>query len=631
MITGEIKNKVDQIWNTFWSGGISNPLSVIEQITYLLFAKRLDDIHTAKEAQANLLGEEIKDPIFEEGQEHLRWSRFKDFDPKRKFDVFKDEVFPFIKSLNGRAGSSYTKFMTDAVFMIPSPTLLDKVVNMIEYIPMHDRDTKGDLYEYMLSKIASAGKNGQFRTPRHIIKMMVELTEPTPLDIICDPACGTCGFLVTAAEYLEEHHKEINRDKKLKAHFNNQMFHGSDFDSSMLRIGAMNMTLHGIDNPKIEDRDSLSEDHADKRDAYTLILANPPFKGSLDHEGVAKDLLQVSKTKKTELLFISLFIKQLKPGGRCACIVPMGVLESDSAAHEQIRKTLIEENNLYAIITLPHWVFKPYASVATAILIFSRCGVSDNVWFYKLENDGFKDDANKTPIPGNELPDLIKLWKIKNTEQYVPVLTKHRFVTRKEIVENDYDLSSSVYLSGYKYPEKYHLHHLDEFFNIEKGNVGAASSTPGNYAFITSAKEQKSHNEWSFNGEAICIPIVSATGHGHASIKNIHYVNGKFEAATIIAVLMIKKGATIYIPYVYFYLLAHKDELLVPLMKGAANVSLNLSRLGKLRIPVPPIKDQIELTKKLAQKRGSIEIASSNLEKAKNEFDIEIQKIKEIL
>ncbi len=413
MITGEIKNKVDQIWNTFWSGGISNPLSVIEQITYLLFAKRLDDIHTAKEAQANLLGEEITNPIFEKVQESLRWSRFKDFDPKRKFEVFKDEVFPFIKSLNGRAGSSYTKLMTDAVFMILSPALLDKVVNMIEQIPMHDRDTKGDLYEYMLSKIASAGKNGQFRTPRHIIKMMVELTEPTPSDIICDPACGTCGFLVTAAEYLDEHHKEINRDKKLKEHFNNQMFHGSDFDSSMLRIGAMNMTLHGIENPIIEDRDSLSEDHADKRDAYTLILANPPFKGSLDHESVAKDLLQVSKTKKTELLFISLFIKQLKPGGRCACIVPDGVLFGSSAAHHQIRQALVEEQKLEAIISMPSGVFKPYAGVSTAILIFTRTdsGGTDKVWFYDMEADGFSLDDKREPIKINDIPDIIQQYR----------------------------------------------------------------------------------------------------------------------------------------------------------------------------------------------------------------------------
>ena len=409
MIIGELQNKVDQVWNTFWSGGVSNPLSVIEQITYLLFAKRLDGIHTAREAQANLLGGDIEDLIFENGQDHLRWSHFKDFDPERKFEVFKDEVFPFIKSLNGRAGSSYTKFMKDAVFIIPTPSLLDKVVNMIDDIPMQDRDTKGDLYEYMLSKIATAGQNGQFRTPRHIIKLMVELTEPTPKDIICDPACGTCGFLVAAAEYLENNHEDMLIDEAQKEHFHHNMFHGSDFDSSMLRIGAMNMTLHGIDNPQIEDRDSLSEDHAAHRDAYTLILANPPFKGSLDYDGTAKDLLQISKTKKTELLFISLFLKQLKSGGRCACIVPDGVLFGSSKAHQQLRKMLVENQKLEVVISMPSGVFKPYAGVSTGILIFTRTdsGGTDEVFFYDMEADGYSLDDKRGKIKDNDIPDLI--------------------------------------------------------------------------------------------------------------------------------------------------------------------------------------------------------------------------------
>lgn len=468
MITGDIKNKVDQIWNTFWSGGISNPLSVIEQITYLLFAKRLDDIHTAREAQANLLGESITDPIFEKDQEHLRWSRFKDFEPKRKFDVFKDEVFPFIKSLNGRAGSSYIKFMTDAVFIVPTPTLLDKVVNMIEHIPMNNRDTKGDLYEYMLSKIATAGKNGQFRTPRHIIKLMVELTQPTPTDIICDPACGTCGFLVMSAEYLEEHHKEINRNNKLKEHFNNHMFHGSDFDSSMLRIGAMNMTLHGIENPIIEDRDSLSEDHADKRDAYTLILANPPFKGSLDHESIAKDLLQVSKTKKTELLFISLFIKQLKLGGRCACIVPDGVLFGSSSAHQQIRHALVEEQKLEAIISMPSGVFKPYAGVSTAILIFTRTdsGGTEKVWFYDMEADGFSLDDKRETILANDIPDIIEQHrKYKSgTGDFSDKTAKAFVVNKNDIATNKYDLS----INRYKEMEYNHITYEQPLMILDK-------------------------------------------------------------------------------------------------------------------------------------------------------------------
>ncbi len=449
MITGEVKNKVDQIWNAFWSGGVSNPLSVIEQITYLLFAKRLDEIHTAKEAQANLLSEVIVDPIFEDGQEHLRWSRFKDFEPERKFNNFKDEVFPFIKSLNGRAGSSYTKFMKDAVFIMPNPALLDKVVNMIDDIPMKDRDTKGDLYEYMLSKIATAGQNGQFRTPRHIIKMMVDLTAPTPKDIICDPACGTCGFLVSAAEYLEDHHKEILRDDELKEHFHHHMFHGSDFDSSMLRIGAMNMTLHGIDNPLIEDRDSLSEDHADKRNAYTLILANPPFKGSLDYDGTAKDLLQVSKTKKTELLFISLFLKQLKAGGRCACIVPDGVLFGSSKAHQQLRQTLVEDQKLEAVISMPSGVFRPYAGVSTAILIFTRTdsGGTDKVWFYDMQADGLSLNDQRDPIAANDIPDIIEQYHLykQGEGDFSDKKAKAFTVDMKDIADNNYDLSINRY------------------------------------------------------------------------------------------------------------------------------------------------------------------------------------------
>lgn len=449
MITGEIKNKVDQLWNTFWSGGISNPLSVIEQITYLLFAKRLDDIHTRREAQSNMLNGPIENPIFEDGQENLRWARFKDFDPARKFTVFKDEVFPFIKSLNGRAGSSYTKFMKDAVFIMPNAALLDKVVNMINDIPMKDRDTKGDLYEYMLSKIATAGKNGQFRTPRHIIKLMVALTEPTPKDIICDPACGTCGFLVLAAEYLEDNYRAELMKPKNRKHFHQNMFHGSDFDSSMLRIGAMNMTLHGIDNPDIAERDSLSQDHADQRDAYTLILANPPFKGSLDYDGTAKDLLQVCKTKKTELLFLSLFLKQLKAGGRCAAIVPDGVLFGSSNAHQQIRETLVEGQKLEAVISMPSGVFKPYAGVSTAILIFTRTdsGGTDKVFFYDMQADGFSLDDKRDPIKDDNIPDIIQKYKdFKNGKGSFKDKKAQAFaVDKKDIAANKYDLSINRY------------------------------------------------------------------------------------------------------------------------------------------------------------------------------------------
>jgi len=449
MLTGTIRNQVDQIWNTFWSGGVSNPLSVIEQITYLLFAKRLDELQEAKETKANTLGEAIEEPIFLANQKHLRWREFKDFDPERKFNTFRDDVFPFIKSLNGKAGSAYTKFMKDAVFIIPTPALLDKVVNMLDQIEMVHRDTKGDLYEYMLSKIATAGQNGQFRTPCHIIKMIGQLTPPTPKAIVCNPSCGTCGFLLAVGEYLFEQHKDLFHNPELSAHFHNHMFHGSDFDSSMLRIGAMNMTLHGIDNPMIVDRDSLSQNHADQRDLYSLILANPPFKGSLDYDGTAKDLLNISKTKKTELLFISLILRQLKPGGRCACIVPDGVLFGSSNAHKSLRKTIVEDHKLDAVISMPSGVFKPYAGVSTAILMFTRTdsGGTDEVFFYDMQADGFSLDDKREPKEGNDIPDILEKYQQwqKETGAFDDKKQKAFAVAKKEIADNHYDLSINRY------------------------------------------------------------------------------------------------------------------------------------------------------------------------------------------
>jgi type I restriction enzyme M protein len=384
MITGAIRSQVDTVWNAFWSGGVSNPLTVIEQITYLLFAKRLDDLHTAREKQANLLKTKIENPIFGKGQDNLRWSRFKDFEAERMYEVFRDEVFPFIKQMHGDKDSAFSRSMKDAVFVIPKPSLLAAVVDLIGKIPMDDRDTKGDLYEYMLGKIATAGQNGQFRTPRHLIRMMVELMEPTPKDVIADPACETCGFLVAAGEYLREHHPKLFHNKRQLAHFQSGMFHGDDFDGTMLRIGAMNMMLHGIESPDLHGEDSLSQDADAVRDRYTLILANPPFKGSLNYDETAKDLLQMCKTKKTELLFLALFLAQLKPGGRCAAIVPDGVLFGSSKAHQQIREQLVDGQKLDAVIDMPSGVFKPYAGVSTAILIFTKTnsGGTDHVWFY---------------------------------------------------------------------------------------------------------------------------------------------------------------------------------------------------------------------------------------------------------
>jgi type I restriction enzyme M protein len=452
MITGELKSKVDDIWNTMWAGGIANPLSVIEQLTYLLFIKRLDELHTLKERKAARTGGTIEDPIFSKKQEPLRWSRFKESAPEQMFNTVKDEVFPFIKSLGATGdeeGTTYSHHMKDALFLMPTPRVLANVVDKLDGIDMADRDTKGDLYEYMLGKIASAGQNGQFRTPRHIISMMVEMMAPTPKDVICDPACGTAGFLIAASEYLIEHHSDsIYKDTKARKKFNEGTFHGYDFDSTMLRIGSMNMLLHGVENPDIRYRDSLAQSDEDDAEKYSLILANPPFAGSLDYESIAKDLQQTVKTKKTELLFVALFLRLLQTGGRAAVIVPDGVLFGSSNAHKTLRETLVEEQKLDAIISLPSGVFKPYAGVSTAIVFFTKThsGGTDHVWFYDMKADGYSLDDKRTPLPDKtDIPDILKRWGKLKAEKDRPRTAQSFMVPKAEIVANDYDLSLNRY------------------------------------------------------------------------------------------------------------------------------------------------------------------------------------------
>ncbi|MED4954160.1 class I SAM-dependent DNA methyltransferase [Paenibacillus macerans] len=445
MITGELRQKVDRIWETFWTGGITNPLSVIEQFTYLLFIKDLDEAETRKENESMLLSVPFARMVPSDKQ-HLRWNQFKNFDPQRMYDVVSNEVFPFIKSLHGDKDSAYAKYMGDAIFMIPTPNMLVRIVEGIDTIDMKDRDTKGDLYEYLLSKVATAGTNGQFRTPRHIIQMMVALMKPKPEDIICDPAAGSAGFLVAAGEYLRENHADLFLVQGLKEHFNNHMFHGFDMDRTMLRIGAMNMMLHGVDNPNIEYRDSLNENNTDK-DKYTLILANPPFKGSLDADSVSADLLRVTRTKKTELLFLALFLRMLKVGGRCASIVPDGVLFGNSTAHKAIRKEIVDNHKLEAIISMPSGVFKPYAGVSTAIMIFTKTGAggTDHVWFYDMKADGYSLDDKRNPIEANDIPDIIERFSNMDAEKERKRTEQSFLVPVDEIRDNAYDLSINRY------------------------------------------------------------------------------------------------------------------------------------------------------------------------------------------
>lgn len=458
MITGELKSKIDRIWDTMWSGGISNPLSVIEQLTYLLFIKRLDELQTLKEAKSARTGQPIDEPIFSQKQDALRWSRFKETAPEAMFQTVQQEVFPFIKTLrtkgdsDGEGNSTYTHHMKDALFMMPTPRVLANVVDQLDSIDMADQDTKGDLYEYMLDKLRQSGTNGQFRTPRHIIKLMVEMMEPTPKDVICDPACGTAGFLIAASEHLVTHHSgDIYKSEASRKKFNSSTFHGYDFDTTMLRIGSMNMLLHGVENPDIRYRDSLSqpkEGGSLDEEKYTLILANPPFAGSLDYESTAKDLLQVVKTKKTELLFLALFLRLLQTGGRAAVIVPDGVLFGSSTAHKTLRKKLVEEQKLDGIVSMPSGVFKPYAGVSTAILLFTKTnsGGTDSVWFYDMHADGFSLDDKRTPQPDkSDLPDLLNRWQHRASEKDRKRTDPSFLVPKAEIAANDYDLSINRY------------------------------------------------------------------------------------------------------------------------------------------------------------------------------------------
>ena len=511
MITGEIKSQIDKIWNDFWTGGISNPLTVIEQFTYLIFLKQLDDRQILIEKEIAMLGGTHKKPIYTAEQRELRWSSFKDKDPEVMFELFTRPqrhlndmtVFDFMKTL-GTDGGKFTEYIKGATFMIATPKLLDRVVQQIDKLPLDNRDTKGDLYEYMLGKIAEAGTNGQFRTPRHIIRMMVELTQPQKEDTICDPSLGTAGFLVAAGQYFHDKHNDWFMEKEFRDHFNTNMFNGLEIDPSMMRIASMNLQLHGMENPNLIGSSALAESN-DISGQFSLVLANPPFKGALDYDEVESSLLQVTKTKKTELLFLALILRMLKLGGRAAVIVPDGVLFGSSGAHKNIRKELVENQQLQGVISMPSGVFKPYAGVSTAILLFTKTnsGGTDKVWFYDMQADGFSLDDKRNPLVSEDtlekfilsgdlkdeqlqkehdrfnIPQIINHWNYLNsdywgkmhgksgellrvndmpgnlgfdnfldgtvTHNYADHTSQSFLVSKADIVANDYDLSINRY------------------------------------------------------------------------------------------------------------------------------------------------------------------------------------------
>ncbi|MGN1356691.1 MAG: N-6 DNA methylase [Succinivibrionaceae bacterium] len=459
MITGEMKNKVDAIWDTIWTGGVTSPITVLEQITYLMFMKLLDDNQLKAEGTANSLGVPLNNKVFKDGvcvisenprveteYKNLRWSYFHQLEPEQMFTNIQTYVFPFIKTIGEGKDTAFSRYMKDTVFLIPTAKVLAKVVDDIDSMDMNNKDIMGDIYEYLLGKIAAAGENGQFRTPRHIINMIVNLMKPTLDDLILDPAMGSAGFLLSSASYVAgRHKKELMNNQKLK-YFKKEMFSGFDTDQSMLRIGAMNMMLHGVEDPHIKYQDSLSGDN-DERDKYSLIMANPPFKGNVFQEEISKDLLALCKTKKTELLFMSLFIKMLNVGGRCASIVPDGVLFGSSSAHKALRKELVDNQQLVAVISMPSGVFKPYAGVSTAVVVFTKTnsGGTDNVWFYDMKADGFSLDDKRSPVSENDIPDIIERFNNLDSEKDRKRTEKSFLVPVDEIRSNDYDLSINKY------------------------------------------------------------------------------------------------------------------------------------------------------------------------------------------
>ena len=493
MITGKIKSQIDAIWKSFWTGGISNSIDVLEQMTYLFFMKMLDDAQLNQEATAQAMGlKDFEDPkaVFKKGKWHnpdtdkdvpysdLRWNVFRQFTPEKMFDTVRFDVFTFIKNISNDETSAYSRFMNDAVFLIQQPRTLVKVVEGIQELDMNDRDTMGDVYEYVLGKMAESGTNGQFRTPRHIIRMMVELMQPKVDDRICDPAMGTAGFLVESAKYLKANYTQELLKKQNLTHFRTGMFSGFDTDPKMLRIGSMNLMLNGVDNPNIVAQDSLSNQNT-KESTYTLCLANPPFSGSLDHDVVNPTLLAMTRTKKTELLFISLFIRMLELGGRCASIVPDGVLFGNSSGHKSIRKELVDKQRLQAVISMPSGVFQPYSGVSTAILVFTKtnAGGTDKVWFYDMKADGYSLDQKRDAVKENDIPDVIA--RFRNLEAEADRTRKEQsfLVPVEEIRNNDYDLSINKYKEVERVKVEYEKPEviLDRIKALE-GEIGSALS-----------------------------------------------------------------------------------------------------------------------------------------------------------
>lgn len=480
MITGALKSQVDKIWDTFWSGGISNPISVIEQFTYLLFMRQLDERQANNDFQRSLNVDPSTADIFDENHQHLRWRNLMEIsDGTQRRDVIVTEVFPLLRTLGG---SGFARHLSNASFGIENPATLISVMKQVNDLTFANKDIAGDLYEYMLSKLSTSGTNGQFRTPSHIIDLMVELMRPAPTHRVIDPASGTAGFLVAASEWTRRHHADTFLDARARTHYNESGLTGFDFDSTMVRIAAMNMFMHGFEDPNISYRDALQQIPDEAQEAFDLILANPPFAGSIDESSLDPSLSNLVTSKKTELLFLARFLTLLKPGGRAAVIVPEGVLFGSTKAHKQLRKHLIDDQRLDGVIKLPSGTFKPYSGVSTAILCFTRTdrGNTEDVWFYEVTADGLSLDDKRAPLldahllgptptvrplnsevagdnpdaaefteeqhKANNLPDLLARWQERTGAERKRARTEQSFtVPAEEIRQADYDLSMNRY------------------------------------------------------------------------------------------------------------------------------------------------------------------------------------------
>ena len=630
MLQAELRRKIDSLWNKFWSGGLANPLMAIDQMNYLIFLKRLEDKDNAAAHAASVRGD-VFESIYAMGDaQDCRWSYWKHLSGEEMVQHVQTRVFPWMKGL-APENHAFTQYLEDAAFLIQKPTLLVEAVNIIDDLAIADQniDTQGDIYEYMLSRLSVAGQIGQFRTPRHIIRAMVELAEPRLGQTIVDPACGTAGFLIAAYQHLIAQGTSaefLNTDENGSLHglvgdrlssnqwewLRNASLSGYDFDPSMVRIAAMNMVLHGIESPRVRWADALGKGFSHKLGA-NIVLANPPFSGSVESSEISDDFR--FRTKKTELLFLQLFEDVLAPGGRAVVIVPQGVLLGNQDLPTRMRKHLLEKNTLEAVISLPHSAFKPYASVATAILVFRKGGATSRVWMYEVEEDGFTQNAARLPIEESDLPDLVAQWKLRLTQDYSAVPGKHGWVALESIRARHLELHPRPYLRTAASSHRYAVETLGTLCTIRKGSVPASSAKEeGAYPFVTTAEEVKATDEYGFEGPGICVPLVSSTGHGHASIKRLTYVpDGKFAAATIVAVLEVIDPTKVSPAYLYYYLESFKDDLLVPLMRGAANVSLSVAKIKSVSVPLPPLDHQLELVSELAETDDGIRALQQDL------------------